>query len=411
MNVHYVADGAEFATDTVTVTESNNTVSPKAELVPEGYTAVDANPVTITFANGAATQTDVTFTYAAPVIPTEGTVTFRFVDGQGNPLRDAVQTTVANGVYTDLSVYQAAIDGYDCIGVSTNQLTVENGVASPAEVFFTYQRKPVNGKVRVVYLADGVEFSNEERQLNVPGENTIAPDTSLVPSDYTPLNVSPVTVTLYEDGSVEPQTVTFTYQKPQTPTAANVTFRFVDEKGNEIQQSLVVSLENGTYGEGDLAEYRAEIKGYTYQGISAGQVTSQDGKANPDTVTFSYKQKATATLEVRYVDAIGQQVMGSPEYIELPKGTTTVALNTRYVPSGYQPSSNYPTSYTVTVGDDLVVEPITFHLVSTSVKATVESPLSGDRLGRRDHDRQRQEGADPRQDRAEARCVRGAQRV
>ena len=371
VNVHYVAGDVEFATDTVEITESNNTVSPKAELVPEGYTAVDANPVTIPFENGAATRTDVTFTYAAPVIPTEGTVTFRFVDGQGNPLRDAVQTTVANGVYTDLSVYQAAIDGYDCIGVSTNQLTVENGVASPAEVFFTYQRKPVNGKVRVIYLADGVEFSNEERQLTVLGENTVSPDASLVPSDYTALDVAPVTVTLYEDGSVEPQTVTFTYEKPQTPTAANVTFRFVDEKGNEIQQSLVVSLENGTYGEADLAEYRAEIKGYTYQGVSAGQVTSQDGKANPDTVTFSYKQKTTATLEVRYVDAIGQQVMGSPEYIELPKGTTTVALNTRYVPSGYQPSSNYPTSYTVTVGDDLVVEPITFHLVSTSVKATV----------------------------------------
>ena len=372
VNVHYVAGDVEFATDTVEITESNNTVSPKAELVPEGYTAVDANPVTITFANGAPTQTDVTFTYAAPVIPTEGIVTFRFVDGQGNPLRDAVQTTVANGVYTDLSVYQAAIDGYDCIGVSTNQLTVENGVASPAEVIFTYQRKPVNGKVRVVYMADGVEFSNEERQLTVLGENTVAPDASLVPSDYTALDVAPVTVTLYEDGSVEPQTVTFTYEKPQTPTAANVTFRFVDEKGNEIQQSLVVSLENGTYGEADLAEYRAEIKGYTYQGVSAGQVTSQDGKANPDTVTFSYKQKTTATLEVRDVDAIGEQVMGSPEYIELPKGTTTVALNTRYVPSGYQPSSNYPTSYTVTVGDDLVVEPITFHLVSTSVKSTVE---------------------------------------
>ena len=372
VNVHYVAGDVEFASDTVEITESNNTVSPKPELVPADYSVVDANPVNIPFENGAATQTDVTFTYAAPVIPTEGTVTFRFVDGQGNPLRDAVQTTVANGVYTDLSVYQAAIDGYDCIGVSTNQLTVENGVASPAEVFFTYQRKPVNGKVRVVYLADGVEFSNEERQLTVLGENTVSPDASLVPSDYTAVDVAPVTVTLYEDGSVEPQTVTFTYQKPQTPTAANVTFRFVDEKGSEIQQSLVVSLENGTYGEADLAEYRAEIKGYTYQGVSAGQVTSQDGKANPDTVTFSYKQKTTATLEVRYVDAIGEQVMGSPEYIELPKGTTTVALNTRYVPSGYQPSSNYPTSYTVTVGDDLVVEPITFHLVSTSVKSTVE---------------------------------------
>ena len=372
VNVHYVAGDVEFASDTVEITESNNTVSPKPELIPADYSVVDANPVTIPFENGAATRTDVTFTYAAPVIPTEGTVTFRFVDGQGNPLRDAVQTTVANGVYTDLSVYQAAIDGYDCIGVSTNQLTVENGVANPAEVIFTYQRKPVNGKVRVVYMADGVEFSNEERQLTVLGENTVAPDASLVPSDYTALDVAPVTVKLYEDGSVEPQTVTFTYEKPQTPTAANVTFRFVDEKGNEIQQSLVVSLENGTYGEADLAEYRAEIKGYTYQGVSAGQVTSQDGTANPDTVTFSYKQKTTATLEVRYVDAIGQQVMGSPEYIELPKGTTTVALNTRYVPSGYQPSTNYPTSYTVTVGDDLVVEPITFHLVSTSVKATVE---------------------------------------
>ena len=174
-------------------------------------------------------------------------------------------------------------------------------------------------------MADGAEFASDTVTVT-ESNHTVSPDASLVPSDYTAVDVAPVTVTLYEDGSVEPQTVTFTYQKPQTPTAANVTFRFVDEKGSEIQQSLVVSLENGTYGEADLAEYRAEIKGYTYQGVSAGQVVSQDGKASPDTVTFSYKQKTTATLEVRYVDAIGEQVMGFPEYIELPKGTTTVAL-------------------------------------------------------------------------------------
>ena len=167
--------------------------------------------------------------------------------------------------------------------------------------------------------------------------------------------------------------VTFTYEMPQTPTTANVTFRFVDEKGNEIQPSYVASLENDTYTKEKLeTEYKAKIGGYDYQDVVPNQLIVENGKATSDTVTFSYKQKTTATLEVRYVDAIGQQVMGSPEYIELPKGTTTVALNTRYVPSGYQPSTNYPTSYTVTVGDDLVAEPITFHLVSTSVKATVE---------------------------------------
>ena len=368
VNVHYVADGAEFATDTVTVTESNNTVSPKAELVPEGYTAVDANPVTITFANGALTQTDVTFTYQRP--EAAGTVNVHYVADGAEFASDTVTVTESN--HTVSPKAELVPEGYTAVDANPVTITFANGAPTQTDVTFTYQRKPVNGKVRVVYLADGVEFSNEERQLTVLGENTVSPDASLVPSDYTAVDVAPVTVTLYEDGSVEPQTVTFTYQKPQTPTAANVTFRFVDEKGSEIQQSLVVSLENGTYGEADLAEYRAEIKGYTYQGVSAGQVISQDGKASPDTVTFSYKQKTTATLEVRYVDAIGEQVMGSPEYIELPKGTTTVALNTRYMPSGYQPSSNYPTSYTVTVGDDLVVEPITFHLVSTSVKATVE---------------------------------------
>ena len=369
VNVHYVAGDVEFASDTVQITESNNTVSPKPELVPADYTVVDANPVNIPFENGAATQTDVTFTYAAPVIPTEGTVTFRFVDGQGNPLRDAVQTTVANGVYTDLSVYQAAIDGYDCIGVSTNQLTVENGVASPAEVFFTYQR--VNSMVNVHYVAGGVEFASDTVEIT-ESNNTISPKPELVPTDYTVVDANPVTVS-FVNGVPSMTDVTFTYEMPQTPTTANVTFRFVDEKGNEIQPSYVASLENDTYTKEKLeTEYKAKIGGYDYQDVVPNQLIVENGKATSDTVTFSYKQKTTATLEVRYVDAIGQQVMGSPEYIELPKGTTTVALNTRYVPSGYQPSTNYPTSYTVTVGDDLVAEPITFHLVSTSVKATVE---------------------------------------
>ena len=66
VNVHYVAGNVEFATDTVEITESNNTVSPKPELIPAGYSVVDANPVTIPFENGAATQTDVTFTYQRP---------------------------------------------------------------------------------------------------------------------------------------------------------------------------------------------------------------------------------------------------------------------------------------------------------------------------------------------------------
>ena len=369
VNVHYVAGDVEFATDTVEITESNNTVSPKPELIPADYSIVDANPVTIPFENGAATQTDVTFTYAAPVIPTEGTVTFRFVDGQGNPLQDAVQTTVANGVYTDLSVYQAAIDGYDCIGVSTNQLTVENGVASPAEVIFTYQR--VSSMVNVHYVAGGVEFASDTVEIT-ESNNTISPKPELVPTDYTVVDANPVTVS-FVNGVPSMTDVTFTYEMPQTPTTANVTFRFVDEKGNEIQPSYVASLENDTYTKEKLeTEYKAKIGGYDYQDVVPNQLIVENGKATSDTVTFSYKQKTTATLEVRYVDAIGEQVMGSPEYIELPKGTTTVALNTRYVPSGYQPSSNYPTSYTVTVGDDLVVEPITFHLVSTSVKATVE---------------------------------------
>ncbi len=369
VNVHYVAGDVEFASDTVEITESNNTVSPKPELVPAGYSVVDANPVTIPFENGAATRTDVTFTYAAPVIPTEGTVTFRFVDGQGNPLRDAAQTTVANGVYTDLSVYQAAIDGYDCIGVSTNQLTVENGVASPAEVIFTYQR--VSSMVNVHYVAGGVEFASDTVEIT-ESNNTISPKPELVPTDYTVVDANPVTVS-FVNGVPSMTDVTFTYEMPQTPTTANVTFRFVDEKGNEIQPSYVASLENDTYTKEKLeTEYKAKIGGYDYQDVVPNQLIVENGKATSDTVTFSYKQKTTATLEVRYVDAIGEQVIGSPEYIELPKGTTTVALNTRYVPSGYQPSSNYPTSYTVTVGDDLVVEPITFHLVSTSVKSTVE---------------------------------------
>ena len=75
--------------DTVEITESNNTVSPKPELIPAGYSVVDANPVTIPFENGTATQTDVTFTYQRP--EAVATVNVHYVAGDVEFATDTVE--------------------------------------------------------------------------------------------------------------------------------------------------------------------------------------------------------------------------------------------------------------------------------------------------------------------------------
>ena len=81
MNVHYVAGGVESATATVDRHGEQQHGQPEAGTgARQDYSVVDANPVTIPFENGAATQTDVTFTYQRP--EAVATVSAHYVAGK-----------------------------------------------------------------------------------------------------------------------------------------------------------------------------------------------------------------------------------------------------------------------------------------------------------------------------------------
>ena len=94
IKVHYMANGQEFATDTVTVTESDNFIAPKEELVPANYQPVSVEPVSITFTNGQPSLTEVTFTYEKG--EAAGTVNVHYVADGVEFASDTVTVTESN---------------------------------------------------------------------------------------------------------------------------------------------------------------------------------------------------------------------------------------------------------------------------------------------------------------------------
>ena len=231
VNVHYVADGVEFASDTVTVTESNNTVSPKPELVPADYSVVDANPVTIPFENGTATKPDVTFTYQRP--EAVATVNVHYVAGNVEFATDTVEITESNNTVSPKPELIPA--GYSVVDANPVTIPFENGAATQTDVTFTYQRPEAVATVNVHYVAGDVEFASDTVEIT-ESNNTVSPKPELIPTGYSVVDANPVTIP-FENGTATQTDVTFTYAAPVIPTEGTVTFRFVDGQGNPLRDA------------------------------------------------------------------------------------------------------------------------------------------------------------------------------
>ena len=366
--VYVDESGAEIRTS-ATKTYENGTYTDLSDMVPviDGYDLKTVSTDSVVVENGVADPATVTVTYA--IIPGSAEVTFSFVDESGASLLEDSVKVYQNGTYTNFSNAIPAVPGYDFQSLSTELLTVDRGVATPASITVTY-KKHISALLNVRYVVDGVEFLSEQIVMEV-GSRTFAPDESLIPEGYTPVSADPVTVTLSADGTLSQSEVVFSYEKVVPPTSADVPFRFVDEKGKVIKE-LVITLEEGEYS--DLSEYITEFDGYTFKSASATGVIVQAGVAVPDQVTFTYEKNTTAMLEVRYVDPIGQVL--STETLPLKPGKHQISPNPSVIPEGYKlsPSGNtIPATVVVESGNKLVAKPnmIEFHLVSTSVYAEI----------------------------------------
>ena len=364
---HHLCDGAAITGDTQQTLAPNTYGSASYQTAVEGYTYAGASPETFTVdGSGAPIEVTLNYTKNAPQV-VNSIVTFHHVDANGTPIAADTQQELAPNTYS-ASGYQVAVPGYTYTSANPESFTVD-GKGTPVEVTLTYTKDLVASKVTFHHVdADGNPLMADRTVEVAPSAEAYRSESyaSAAPEGYLYASANPETFTV--DGSGTPITVVFTYAKKPAVTAP-VTFEYVSESGRVVENPMTVDLPVGTT---DVMEYRKVVDGYTFKSVSSQTVeVSQDGKATPAKVTFTYTENpTTATVQVHYRNSIGDDLPGSPVIKQLGPGTYTIQPEN--VPAGYIVSSSAQPQ-TVTVTNDLVATPnsISFTCYDANITGTL----------------------------------------
>ena len=364
---HHLCDGAAITGDTQQTLAPNTYGSASYQAAVEGYTYAGANPETFTVdGSGAAIEVTLNYTKNAPQV-VNSIVTFHHVDANGAPIAADTQQELAPNTYS-ASGYQVAVPGYTYASANPESFTVD-GKGTPVEVTLTYTKDLVASNVTFHHVdADGNPLMADRTVEIAPSAESYRSESyaSAAPEGYLYASANPETFTV--DGSGTPITVVFTYaQKPAV--TAPVTFEYVSESGRVVASPMTVDL---PVGPNDVMEYCKVVDGYTFKSTSSQTVeVSQDGKATPDKVTFTYTETpTTAAVQVHYRNSIGDDLPGSPVIKQLGPGT--YLIQPEDVPAGYIVSSSAQPQ-TVTVSDNLVATPnsISFTCYDQNITGTL----------------------------------------
>ena len=354
--VYYRDQNNRLLATEIQVLTSSRYISANDALVPPGYTRTSSAYNYVMIINGVASPDSVTFSYAYTVTaaPTatpvpQVNVPVYYQDQNGRTLATDIQTLTASGyVYANDALVPA---GYSRTSSSYRYVTINNGVASPSSVTFTYRltatATPVPQVNVPVYYQDqsGNILATEIQTLLSSGY--IYPKDSLVPAGYSRTSANRIYVTV-QNGVASPSTVTFVYKNNITPTPVpqvKVPVYYADESGNILASDQAVMTSSGyIYANDNLVP-----AGYTRTSPASSYVTIQNGKASPSSVTFVYRKPATPTpvpqvkVSVYYADDAGN-LLATDLVVMTVSGN--IYANDNLVPAGYtrtSPASSYVT--------------------------------------------------------------------
>ena len=187
-------------------------------------------------------------------------------------------------VEVDLSQAQ----GYTLVSEASVQVSADaNGTLTPAEVVFTFakEQQAVKGTVSAIYVDEAQKPVAEPQTFERdPGSYPVSEFAINTPEGYEPLEVNVQEVVVHDDGTVEPETVVFTYTAKQPePVNSVVTFHHMCD-GAAITGDTQQTLAPNTY---NAADYQAAVEGYTYAGASPETFTV-DGSGAAIEVTLNY---------------------------------------------------------------------------------------------------------------------------
>ena len=204
---------------------------------------------------------------------------------------EAFYTTTAQcmkggSVTVEVDLNQA--QGYTLVSEASVPVSADaNGTLTPAEVVFTFakEQQAVKGTVSAIYVDEAQKPVAEPQTFERdPGNYSVNEFAINTPEGYEPLQVNVQEVIVHDDGTVEPETVVFTYAVKQTePVNSVVTFHHLCD-GAAITGDTQQELAPNTY---NAADYQAAVEGYTYAGASPESFTV-DGSGAAIEVTLNY---------------------------------------------------------------------------------------------------------------------------
>ena len=351
----------------VIVKVGNNTVN--AGTTPSGYTLATASSQIVTmYTNGTVSADPVTF-YFRKNAPTSRQITVEQRDLDTNALLNSRQVIVKVGnntvnAGTTPSGYTLATGSSQIVTMYTN-----GSVSADPVTFYFRKNTPTSRQITVEQRDIDTNALLNSRQVTVKvGNNTVS--TGTAPSGYTLATSSSQIVTMYNNGSVSTDTVTFYYRK-NTPTTRQITVeqRDIDTSGLLNSRQVTVKVGNNTVNAGTAPS------GYTLATSSSQVVTMyNNGSVSTDTVTFYYRKNAPTsrqiTVEQRDID--NNALLNSRQVI-VKVGNNSVNAGT--TPSGYTLATAATQIVTMYSDGSVSSDPVTFYFrrnTPTSRQITVE---------------------------------------
>ncbi|MBC2122018.1 MucBP domain-containing protein [Listeria marthii] len=234
----------------------------------------------------------VTYVYSKDIIPAAN-ITVQYVDEEGNEL--APSEILLGNIDDEYNSSAKEIVGYTLTETPANA----QGIFSAEEqtVTYVYSKDPVPAaKITVQYVdEEGSELAPSEILLGNIGEEYHSSAKEI--PDYT-LTKTPANAE--GEFSAEEQMVTYVYSKIPVP-AADITVQYVDEAGNELVTSEILS---GNIGD-DYTATAKEIAGYALIETPSNEI----GKFSEtsQTVTYVYRTRkneaiSAKSVTVQYID-------------------------------------------------------------------------------------------------------------
>ena len=255
------------------------------------------------------------------------------------------QCAKGGSVTVEVDLNQA--QGYTLVSEASVQVSADaNGTLTPAEVEFTFakEQQAVKGTVSAIYVDEAQKPVAEPQTFERdPGNYSVNEFAINTPEGYEPLQVNVQEVIVHDDGTVEPETVVFTYAVKQTePVNSVVTFHHLCD-GAAVTGDTQQTLAPNTY---NAADYQTAVEGYTYAGASPETFTV-DGTGAAIEVTLNY------TKVVQQLDSVvtfhhlcdGAAITGDTQQTLAPN--TYNAADYQTAVEGYTYAGASPESFTV----------------------------------------------------------------